>query len=179
MTAEWPAIHKNKCMEKYDHGPFIHDANCYLRDCLCDDKLEITVTEVLHARTLLSRNKSPSGDHIVPEMILALPLIICYDVATLFDDKFQHGGGSNIQRWHELLLCFIKKVARPKEFVDLLACHQLDQLLCQMVYALRTLVGVTSPSTQTLAASLQFRFHEGEECDRHLWCIDNAFCKGC
>ena len=52
---------QKKCREKYDHGPFIQKANCYLRDCLwdvvklednsdwSDDKLEITVTEVLHA----------------------------------------------------------------------------------------------------------------------------------
>ena len=154
MTGEWPAIRKKKCMEKYDHGPFIQEANCYLRDCLweevklednsdwCNFKLQITVTEVLHTRAFLSRNKSPSGDHIVPEMILALPLIICYDVATLFDDKFQHGGGSKIQSWHELLLCFIKKVARPKEFVDLrgislISCFAKWFMLCALLLASR------------------------------------------
>ena len=97
--------------------------------------------EVLHARTLLSRNKSPSGDHIAPERILALPLVICYDIAILFDDKFQHGGGSKIQSWHELLLCFIQKVASP-EFVDLrgislISCFAKWFMLCVLLLASR------------------------------------------
>ena len=37
MTGEWPAILKKKCMEKYDHGSFIQEANCYLRDCLWEE----------------------------------------------------------------------------------------------------------------------------------------------
>lgn len=75
-------------------------------------------------------------------MILALPLAICYDVATLFDAKFQNGGGSKIQSWHELLLCFIEKIARPKDFVDLrgislISCFAKWFMLCVLLLVSR------------------------------------------
>ena len=134
--------------------------------------------EVLH-RSFLSRNKSPSGDHIAPEMILALPLVICYDVATFFDDKFQHGGGSKIQSWYELLLCFIKKVARPKKFVDL---RGISLISCfAKWFMLRVpLLASRVPRRRRWRPVCSFGFHDGEDCVCHLWwCIDTLFCEGC
>ena len=125
-AGEWPKLLEMRCREKYDGGEETVADNLRLasehwKAAMVEEAVEeeITIVEVLGARSMMSKNKAGGSDNLVCEILLALPIAVCYEVAGLFNEKFRTGGGSQVGSWHELLLRFIKKSARPKLFTDL------------------------------------------------------------
>lgn len=181
---EWPTLLQKKLDEKFDAGPCHAAELLRKRDellSLADAQdaedgggLVIGVDTVVQARSLLKMGKSGGGDGVVVEMVMLLPPLIIYKVASWFDNRF-HGRFNSLcgpDSWSQMLMSWVKKTASPVMFahirgIVLLAVLGKWYMLCIMILA------SAAPEPLITRAVCNFGFEKG------MSVIDVAGCLQC
>ena len=95
----------------------------------------IKASDVLMARARLNKNRAPGDDGVVTEMVLLLPLCAMYFVARIFDDRFW-GRNEMATSWRSIIMRFLRKELRPKEFRQLRGLCLLSSMMKLFVLTL-------------------------------------------